>query len=196
VQLRLQCNQLQLNDSRKTPTESGRSDTGAGGRKLPADLTGCYCAQRRSDFFSASSHLLLGGFRLNASPGHPEVRVGDGVRPSPTMATTGKARELTLESPERWRLRRTRGERRVAAVGPILFPGAGGNFGTSPFRDPRPAALEPRTAKRVENALRRAGSEIEINGRLVFADSRATLPSKTSDVGPASGAVKSRGFFP
>jgi hypothetical protein len=54
----------------------------------------------KQHFLSAGSRLLLGCLMPNASPGHPEVRDGDGVGPSATMDGTGKARGLTMESPE------------------------------------------------------------------------------------------------
>jgi hypothetical protein len=133
----------------------------------------------RSDGAHFSSSLCsLGGFRLNASPGHPEVRDGRGVSSKPDHGRNGQGAGSNIGdsradgvcgAPEE--------SAALPRVSPICFQGAGGKFGTSPFRDPRPAALEPRTAKPIKNARRRAGSEIKINGTSTFAGSRNTSPA-------------------
>ena len=98
---------LQPVDSRKRATGERKKvkqePARVGRRKLPGSASPQLAVvppAAKQHFLSAGSHLLLGCLMPDASPGHPEVRDGDGVGPSSTMDGTGKARGLTMESPE------------------------------------------------------------------------------------------------
>jgi hypothetical protein len=117
-----------------------------------AAVVPCVSERQSSIIFSARLNSPLGGFGLHASPGHHDVRDCHGVQAGETMAAKGKARGLTLETPE---LTASAGApEENAALPPSvqdLFPGVGGKFGTVSFSIPHRAPVlvmaVPKTAR-------------------------------------------------